>query len=228
MRVVELRAERGRAVVAGVPLVEHEPDGRTWGLPPDLVGALQEWARVAASVPTAPGTGALRQDPTADTVSRRGRRLAARLSVELRAPVDYCDPVTGHRVALRAVTRTPHPPPVPPLPARQGATVSGDGPVPADAAGPHPNAAAAEPTPWGVGLVLATLVAGVVLLANLALAAPLIAGLGVIGLLVDAAVVAGLVPALWLNRHVPTWRWAVYGTFAGTGVALLFLAVAAF
>ena len=66
------------------------------------------------------------------------------------------------------------------------------------------------------------------LLANLALAAPLVTGLGVIGLAVDAAVVAGLVPALWLNRHVPTWRWAVYGTFLGTGLALVFLAVAAF
>jgi hypothetical protein len=224
VRVVELRAVRGRAMVAGVPLSAEGPDGRTWGLPPDLVDALQEWARIAASVPAGPH-GA-RDDPAAVTVSRRGRRLAARLSVELAAPVDYCDPVTGHRVALRAVTRTPHPPPVPPLPLRNGEVPAG-GPVPVADARLTPDTAA-EPTPWGVGLVLTALVAGVVLLANLALAAPLITGLGVLGLLVDAAVVAGLVPALWLNRRVPTWRWAVYGTFAGTGVALVFLAVAAF
>ncbi len=129
----------------------------------------------------------------------------------LGAPVDYCDPVTGHRVALRAVTRTPHLPPVPLTSAAAAAASSRPG----------------EPTPWATGLALAALVAGLVLLANLALAAPLIAGLGVFGLIVDLAVVAGLVPALWLNRHVPTWRWAVYGTFAGTGLALPFLAVAA-
>lgn len=226
MRVVEVRAERGHALVAGVALAEPAPGGgevRTWGLPPDLVDALREWARVAATVGVGAGPG-----PAAEAISRRGRQLAARLSVELAAPVDYCDPVTGHRVALRGVTRTPHPPPVPPLPR----TGTGDGaPAPAplpEEAEPTAVTAAAEPTPWGVGLTLAVLVAGVVLLANLALAAPLITGLGAIGLAVDAAVVAGLVPALWLNRHVPTWRWAVYGTFAGTGLALVFLAVAAF
>lgn len=243
MKVVEVRAERGRAMVAGVPLGETGaagPDpgaggragGRTWGLPPDLVEALQEWARVAASVPALPGAAlpaAAPPDPATETISRRGRRLAARLSVELDAPVDYCDPVTGHRVALRAVTRTPHPPPVPPLPVR--ASENGHGATPhlsVEAQELDAATAAAEPTPWGVGLLLVALVAGVVLLANLALAAPLVAGLGVIGLAVDAAVVAGLVPALWLNRHVPTWRWAVYGTFVGTGLALVFLAVAAF
>jgi len=237
VRVVEVRAVRGRATVAGVPLGDQGGEGsegfggRTWGLPPDLVDALQEWARVAASVrPPAgvPGARPVTPDPAADSVSRRGRHLAARVSVELAVPVDYCDPATGHRVALRAVTRTPHPPPVP-LPVRGGA--EGDGaphPTGEGDGTPSPAAAAAEATPWGTGLVLAVLVAGLVLLANLALAAPLIAGLGVLGLVVDAAVVAGLVPALWLNRHVPTWRWAVYGTFAGTGVALLFLAVAAF
>ena len=232
MRVVELRAVRGRAMVAGVPLSDRSGNGRTWGLPPDFVDALQEWARVAASVrPLAavPGAAPAAPDAAADTVSRRGRQLAARLSVELAVPVDYCDPVTGHRVALRGVTRTPQLPPVPPLPVRAAEGIAAPHPVGGTGDGrPSAAAAAAEPTPWGSGLVLAVLVAGLVLLANLALAAPLVTGLGPLGLLVDAAVVAGLAPALWLNRHVPTWRWAVYGTFAGTGVALLFLAVAAF
>jgi Protein of unknown function (DUF2537) len=230
VKVVEVRAERGRAMVAGVPLGEAGDTGtggRTWGLPPDLVDALREWARVAASVPALPA--AEPSDPATETISRRGRRLAARLSVELDAPVDYCDPVTGHRVALRAVTRTPHPPPVPPLPVRASENGNGATPhLPPEAQELDAATAAAEPTPWGVGLLLVALVAGVVLLANLALAAPLVTSLGVIGLAVDAAVVAGLVPALWLNRHVPTWRWAVYGTFVGTGLALVFLAVAAF
>jgi len=240
VKVVEVRAERGRAMVAGVPLGEAgdagagDPGagGRTWGLPPDLVDALREWARVAASVPALPAAAlpaAASPDPATETISRRGRRLAARLSVELDAPVDYHDPVTGHRVALRAVTRTPYPPPVPPLPVRASENGNGATPhLPPEAQELDAATAAAEPTPWGVGLLLVALVAGVVLLANLALAAPLVTGLGVIGLAVDAAVVAGLVPALWLNRHVPTWRWAVYGTFVGTGLALVFLAVAAF
>ena len=240
MKVVEVRAERGRAMVAGVPLGEAgdagagDPGagGRTWGLPPDLVDALREWARVAGSVPALPAAAlpaAAPPDPATETISRRGRRLAARLSVELDAPVDYHDPVTGHRVALRAVTRTPYPPPVPPLPVRASENGNGATPhLPPEAQELDAATAAAEPTPWGVGLLLVALVAGVVLLANLALAAPLVTGLGVIGLAVDAAVVAGLVPALWLNRHVPTWRWAVYGTFVGTGLALVFLAVAAF
>jgi hypothetical protein len=228
VRVVELRAVRGRPLVAGVPLSAHGPDGRTWGLPADLVEALQEWARVAASLPAPVPAGGPGPDGEAAAISRRGRRLAARMSVELAAPVDYLDPVTGHRVALRAVTRTPHPPPVPPLRPRDTAAAAGGSAPPVEQGALTPEAVAAEPTPWGVGLVLTVLVAGVVLLANLALAAPLITGLGVLGLLVDAAVVAGLVPALWLNRRVPTWRWAVYGTFAGTGVALVFLAVAAF
>ncbi|GAA4904787.1 DUF2537 domain-containing protein [Actinomycetospora succinea] len=232
---MEVRAEHGQALVAGVVLAEPGPGGgevRTWGLPPDLVDALREWARVAATAGV--GVGGVgagpSRDPSADAISRRGRQLAARLSVELAAPVDYRDPVTGHRVALRGVTRTPHPPPVPPLPRNgngHGEGAPAPGPV-AEEAELTAVTAAAEPTPWGVGLTLAVLVAGVVLLANLALAAPLITGLGPIGLAVDAAVVAGLVPALWLNRHVPTWRWAVHGTFAGTGLALVFLAVAAF
>jgi hypothetical protein len=84
-----------------------------------------------------------------------------------------------------------------------------------------------EPTPWGTGLTLAALVAGLVLLANLTLALPMVAGLGLVGLLIDLVVVAGLVPALWLNRRVLMWRWAVWGAFAGMGVAVLpLLAVA--
>lgn len=204
MRVVELAAVRGHAMVAGVPLSGEVPGGRLWGLPPDLIAALQEWARVAAST-DAHDVASSRPWNTdssdSATVSRRGRHLAARLSRVLGAPVDYCDPVSGHRIALRGVTRTPHPPPVA-LPAR-------------------------ESTPWGTGLALVALTAGLVLLANLALAEPMIDRLGVLGLVVDVIVASGLVPALWLNRRASTWRWAVCGTLAGMVLAVPFLAMQA-
>lgn len=206
MRVVELRAAGGRATVAGAPLSAGDPAGRLWGLPGGLVEDVQEWARVTVTLGGA-------DEPEVDAVSRRGRHLAARLSVALGAPVDYLDPVSGHRVALRAVTRTPRPPPVP-LPARSRA--------PAPAPVPPP-----EPTPWATGLMLAVLTAGLVFAANVSLAAPMITGLGVLGLVVDVVVAAGLVPALWLNRRAPTWRWAVHGTLAGMAAAVPVLAVAA-
>lgn len=206
MKVVELRAAGGHAVVAGAPLSADEPGGRLWGLPDALVAALQGWARRTADDLGTP------DDPAGVAVSREGRLLAARLSAVLGAPVDYLDPVSGHRVALRAVTRTPRPPPVrlPPRPAGQA------------------SATRREPTPWATGLALTALVAGLMMLTNLALAAPMINGLGVLGLVIDVLVAAGLVPALWLNRRVPTWRWAVYGTLAGMVLALPVLAVGAF
>ena len=196
-----MRVEHGVAVVAGVPLVP-EPTGRSWGLPADLVAALQEWAQVAA-----------RPDVDGVAVSRRGRHLAARLSVALRVPVDYLDPVSGHRIALRAVAPVDHR-------GLDGTPAGGDSGVASGRVG--------ESTPWATGLGLAVVVAGLVLVTNLALAGPLVAGLGPLGVVVDIAVVAGMTPALWLNRHAPVWRWAVYGTFAGMVATLPALAVAAF
>src|SRR3954467_4718307 len=142
-------------MVAGVPLSDQAPDGRTWGVPADLVDALQEWARVAAALPasgagapgradvgaTVPSDVKKSRSPEADdlaavTVSRRGRQLAARLSVELGVPVDYPDPGTGHRVPLRGITRPPPPPPVPPLPVRATGPASPSPPSPSGP--PHP------------------------------------------------------------------------------------------
>lgn len=211
MRVVELRVEHGRAVVAGTPLAP-EPVGRLWGLPADLVGALQEWARVADTTVGLTGAGVDGVAGVAGVdgvdgvaVSRRGRHLAARLSVVLRAPVDYCDPVSGHRIALRGITPASTP--------RRGEGGT--------------TAAAGEPTPWGTGLALAVLVAGLVMVANLGLSLPMVAGLGPLGVVVDVAVIAGIAPALWLNRRVPVWRWASYGTFAGMVLVVPVLVVAA-
>lgn len=212
MRAVELRARDGHALVAGVPLAP-EPEGRLWGLPPDLVDDLRQWGQIASSEAVSSGTVT---PGSADgvAVSRRGRQLAARLSVVLHAPVDYVDPVTGYRVALRAVG-----PPVEP--------VVGGVPAASPGASPAQDPPAAEPTPWGTGLTVALIVGGLVLLANLALAAPLVTGLGWFGVLVDVAVIAGMTPALWLNRHAPTWRWASVGAIAGMVLTVPALVVAA-
>ena len=218
MRVVDLRASRGRALLGGVPL-DDAPDGRLWGLPQGLVAELADWARLAAVGAVMDQQGHDQQghgvtDSSGRAVSRRGRRLAARVSVLLRVPVDYHDPVSGQVTALRAVTRVVRAPSVPPVP-------------PAPPGPPTEAAPAPEPTPWGTGLTLAVLVGGLALLANLTLALPLVATLGVGGVLVDVLVLAGLTPALWLNRRAPTWRWAVHGTLTGLAAAVPVLLVTA-
>lgn len=177
-------------------------------LPPELVELLGQWARAADAAARA-GLGA--RSSEAVRVSRTGRHLAARVSVALARPVDYLDPVTGHRIPLRAVSAV-----------SRVATV----PVPRRGSG-WLSTGVREPTPWGTGLTMTVIVAGLVLLMNLALALPMVTGLGLLGVLIDLVVVAGLVPALWLNRRVPTWRWAVWGAFAGMGCAVLPLFVVA-
>ena len=222
MTVLEVAARRGRALVGGHPVgANGGPDDEGWGLyapgtdlPGPLVELLDEWARAADSLSrTADPPGS----PAAVRVSRTGRHLAARVSVALGRPVDYCDPVTGLRIPLRAVTARPRVPAVP-LPTRRRGRRQPGGPV---------STVFTEPTPWATGLTLSALVAGLVLLVNLSLALPMVAGLGGVGVLIDLVVVAGLVPALWLNRTAPTWRWAVWGAFVGMGLAVLPLTVAA-
>jgi hypothetical protein len=213
--VLEVAARRGRALVGGHPVGQGDETPVGWGayapgadLPAALVELLGEWARAAEAVER---SGAGPRTGEAVRVSRTGRQLAARVSVLLRQSVDYCDPVTGVRIPLRAISTVSRVPEVS-LPRRGRGRVS---PV------------FSEPTPWASGLTVAALVAGLVLLLNLTLAVPMVAGLGLVGLLIDLVVAAGLVPALWLNRHVPTWRWVVWGAFAGMGVALLPLLVVA-
>jgi hypothetical protein len=216
--VLEVAARQGRALVGGHPLGPGDGDALSWGayapgsdLPAELTELLEEWARAADAVAR---SGAGPRAGEAVRVSRTGRHLAARVSVLLRRSVDYCDPVTGVRIPLRAVSAVSRVPEVAlPRRGRRGrARVS---------------TVFSEPTPWASGLTLSALVAGLVLLVNLTLAVPMVAGLGLIGLLIDLVVVAGLVPALWLNRHVPAWRWVVWGAFAGMGVAVLPLLVVA-
>jgi len=93
---VELRAERGRAVLIDAPERFHTPTA--------LAGALDEWAKVADAV-CRDG----HSDPEAAAlVSARGRQLAARLAAAAGTPVGYTDPVHG---VLEQVTV---PAPVPP------------------------------------------------------------------------------------------------------------------
>lgn len=227
MTVLEVAARRGRALVGGHPVGAYSgPDDEGWGLyapgtdlSGPLVELLDEWARAADSLSrTADPPGS----PAAVRVSRTGRHLAARVSVALGRPVDYCDPVTGLRIPLRGVTARPRVPAVPlPMPYRRALRAGRREP------GATVSTVFTEPTPWATGLTLSALVAGLVLLVNLSLALPMVAGLGWVGVLVDLVVVAGLVPALWLNRTAPTWRWAVWGAFVGMGLAVLPLMVAA-
>jgi hypothetical protein len=215
--VLEVGARRGRALVGGHPLGAAVDEG--WGhyapgadLTPGLVGELDDWARAADAWER---SGAGPRSSEGVRVSRTGRHLAARVSVVLRRPVDYRDPVSGLRIPLRAVTTAPRVPAVPLPTRRRGRRVPGT-----------VSTVFTEPTPWVTGTTLAAIVAGLVLAANLALALPLVAGLGWFGVLIDLVVVAGLVPALWLNRTVPTWRWAVWGAFTGMGLAVPPLVVA--
>jgi Protein of unknown function (DUF2537) len=108
VKPVELRAERGRAVLVGAPELFQPPTA--------LAGALQEWAEVAAAVCADDNA-----DPaTAELVSARGRQLAARLAAAAGITVGYSDPVRGvveavpaSEVRPRLVQRTPPAEPTP-------------------------------------------------------------------------------------------------------------------
>jgi hypothetical protein len=219
---VELRAERGRAVLVGAPELFEPPTA--------LAGALNEWAEVAAAVCADGET-----DPAAaELVSARGRQLAARLAVAAGTAVGYSDPVRGVLEHVPAIGTTG---------GMAGGTVSGtfggtasrrpDGAPwpPPDHAGESlrehaaepPRWPAVEPTPWATGLTVSAFVASVVLAAVVSL----IRGLGEmawwlggLGLLV---VTGGLAPSIWLARHTPLWRWLSYGVAAG--LALSWVAV---
>lgn len=80
---MELRAERGQAVLVGAP--------ERFLVPAGLAGALDEWAEVAGAL----GAEAGSDRATAELVSWRGRQLAARLAATTGTTVGYHDPVLG-------------------------------------------------------------------------------------------------------------------------------------
>lgn len=207
---MELRAERGRAVLVGAPELFQPPTA--------LAGALDEWAEVAHAVCSDDDT----DRATAELVSARGRQLAARLAEAAGTPVGYADPVLG---VVEHVPPTPSSPwpDTPDAPAEVPGWAAPDEPAGWAAvwAGPgdRPDAAPAEPTPWATGLIVSAFAAVVVLAAVVTLVRGLAEVtwlLGAIGLIV---VTGGLAPSIWLARHTPLWRWVGFGVAAGIAIS---------
>lgn len=84
-----------------------------------------------------------------------------------------------------------------------------------------------EPTPWATGAVLAAVSAVVVLVALLVLTRGVASLSGVLALVVDVVVVAGLAPSAWLARALPVWRWVALGATVGTVLAWSWLLLTA-
>jgi hypothetical protein len=236
---VELRVERGRAVLVGAPELFEPPTA--------LAGALHEWAEVAAAV----CAHVVPDQAAADVVSARGRQLAARLAAAAGIVVSYHDPVRGVYERLRPPPAHEVSEPTPPAAVRSSGRLPaadhlpaaghdagtsagrepGDATEPAAARGLEPCDATgrhgSEPTPWATGLVVSALVAAVVVAAVGTLVSGL-AGvgwwLGGFGLVV---VTAGLMPSVWLTRSVPLWRWVSYGVAGGLAISWLAALLAA-
>lgn len=227
---MELRVERGRAVLIGAPEL-FEP-------PAALAGALHEWAEVAAAV----CAGGAPDPAAADVVSARGRQLAAWLAAAAGIAVSYHDPVRGVRERLHpppanAASEPPSPPPGRPggnaLAAVKtpGGRQPGHATEPAAVAGLEPRAAGdlagGEPTPWATGLMVSAFVAAVVVAA----VGTLVTGLAGVGWWLGgfglAVVTAGLMPSVWLTRSVPLWRWVSYGVAGGLAITWLAALLAA-
>jgi Protein of unknown function (DUF2537) len=80
-----------------------------------------------------------------------------------------------------------------------------------------------EPTPWATGLTVSAAVAVMVGIGLLSLSQALVPTGRSVVVLANLLVAAGLIPAIWLARNTPTWRWLAYGTTAG--IALTWLAL---
>lgn len=188
---MELRIRDEHAV-----LVEG-PDGadtaRDVGLDEELTAALDEWARVAATV--GDGTDG-RTYKVASMVSRRGRQLAGRVADTCGQPVRYTDPVSGQHAVVR--------------PAGRGSAAS----VAETLIGTRSRAD--DPVPWLTGLTVALFTAIVVAVAILALAGTLVSAVsGWLAVLATLVASAGLAPSLWLGRTHLIARWVVFGATCG-------------
>ncbi|ASO22825.1 hypothetical protein FHR81_005110 [Actinoalloteichus hoggarensis] len=204
---MELRVRTGRPVLSRRPAPAGEerstsPDLEA--LPAGLRDALTEWAEVAESVvDTEAAEGTL-----GSAVSDRGRRLAAVLAMVTDSDVLYLDPIREVQVRITPPEK------------RAGAE-------------PRPDrrlAGGVEPTPWATGLTVSTVVAIIVTIAltTVSLGWAETAALFAAG--INLVVVGGVVPAMWLLRRTPVWRWIVYGAAAGvllSWTGLLITALAA-
>jgi hypothetical protein len=75
-----------------------------------------------------------------------------------------------------------------------------------------------EPTPWGTGLLVTAIVAGLAAVAAYGFGAALAHVHPALSLAINVVAVGGAAPTVWRWRVLPVWRWVVYG--AGLGVAL--------
>ncbi|HJP74556.1 MAG TPA: DUF2537 domain-containing protein [Pseudonocardiaceae bacterium] len=204
---MQLRARDGRAVLAedDVDLDADEID-----LDVDLARALHEWARVAEAVARSAGTDGSAV-AAGSLISRRGRQLATRLSVELGTVVSYVDPLSGEIVEVG------EPDDDWPPPRTRGAHAARE-----ESERP---ARRAEPTPWFTGLVVSAFAAVIVLFAVIALSEALGAASRWLAVAANVIIALGLAPSIWLARNVPVWRWVAYGVIGGivlAWIALLF------
>ncbi|GAA3027014.1 DUF2537 domain-containing protein [Actinokineospora globicatena] len=192
---MELRARDDRAILIGDDGTgEREVDPHTLALGSDLSTALHEWAKVAAALRR--GTD---EDPdqAAELVTKRGRQLAERVAAVMGTPVSYVDPLSGE-------VSTVNPPEVIDAPAAEETVVD-------------------EPTPWGVGLLVAGFTGALVLFSVITLAVTLYETNPLLAVASNLVISAGLLPSVWLARKVPTWRWVAVGVAAGIGLGWLTL-----
>lgn len=85
-----------------------------------------------------------------------------------------------------------------------------------------------EPTPWATGLLVGTFAAAVTLVGVVAFGSALATIHPLLAVGFNLVVVGGGAPTVWRWRHVPVWRWVVYGVAAGVlsgWFALLFAAI---
>ncbi|KAA5824651.1 DUF2537 domain-containing protein [Saccharopolyspora hirsuta] len=172
---------------------DQEVDPSRLRLPDSLVEALHEWAHVAEAAHEEDTAAADRE-----LISQRGRQLAMRLAAETGGQVGYLDPLSGR------LDRIGRPRPAPP---HRFAV-----PVPAE-----------EPTPWGPGLVVSTIVGAIATVTLVVVTLGLADVSGVLAAVVNLAVAAGFAPSIWLGRNIAVWRWVAYGTAAGIVLAWLVL-----
>lgn len=205
---MELRARDERPVLVGE---DREVDPDTLPLGGELAADLREWARVAGAVGRAETVD---REQAAAVVSRRGRQLAVRVAAAVGAPVSYVDPLSGEVAVLDpdgdAAADPAATDPALVDPARTDP--AGADPAPAGSAVVEP---AAEPTPWGTGLLVAAFAFTLVVFAVGTLAATLSENSTLLAVGAQVVVTGGLLPSVWLTRTVPVWRWVAYGVAGG-------------
>ncbi|AOS65813.1 DUF2537 domain-containing protein [Actinoalloteichus hymeniacidonis] len=170
-------------------------------LPVNLRAALAEWAEVADRVV---GTEAAR-GTLGWAVSDRGRRLGRWLASATSSDVVYLDPIREVQVRISSADNRPERSP----------------------AGEAADSGTTESTPWVTGLTVSAVIAVIVTITLTTVSLGWAESTALFAAGINVAVVGGLVPAMWLLRRTPIWRWIVYGAAAGVVLAWTGLLIAA-